>query len=85
MVLGSSQTRAHEQAADILRSLLSGAELEIVTAVLRGHSNHQIAAMRGRSTRTVINQLASVYEKLGIHSRRELVIRCGGEAPPATV
>jgi DNA-binding CsgD family transcriptional regulator len=83
MLLGSSQIRAHEQASDASRSLLSEAELEIVTAVLRGHSNQEIAATRGRSTRTVINQLASVYEKLGIHSRRELVIRCGGEASPA--
>jgi len=81
ILLGSSQIRAHEQACDAMRSLLSEAELEIVIAVLRGHSNQQIATARGRSTRTVINQLASVYEKLGIHSRRELVIRCGGETP----
>ena len=80
VLLGSSYIRAHEQAFDSLRSLLSAAELEIVTAVLRGHSNQKIAATRRRSTRTVINQLASVYEKLGIHSRRELVVRCGGEA-----
>jgi DNA-binding CsgD family transcriptional regulator len=79
MLLGASEVRAHENAFDTLRTLLSEAELEVVSAVLRGHSNQDIAAQRGRSTRTVVNQLASVYEKLGIHSRRELLVRCGVE------
>jgi DNA-binding NarL/FixJ family response regulator len=51
---------------------LSAAETSVVSAVLRGQSNDEIAAERGSSVRTVVNQLASVFEKLAIRSRREL-------------
>lgn len=57
---------------------LSDAEKIVAAAVLRGCSNHEIATMRGRSMRTVANQLASIFEKVGVHSRRELVARMGG-------
>jgi DNA-binding NarL/FixJ family response regulator len=37
--------------------------------VSRGLSNAQIAARRRVSTRTVANQLARLFEKLGVHWR----------------
>jgi DNA-binding NarL/FixJ family response regulator len=55
---------------------LSNAEREVVAGVLRGRRNAQIAADRGTSQYTVMNQLASVYRKLGVGSRWELVAGC---------
>lgn len=57
---------------------LSVAERRVVAAALRGRSNRDIATLRGTSVRTVANQLASAFEKLGVHSRRELASRIGG-------
>jgi DNA-binding CsgD family transcriptional regulator len=62
------------------RRALTDAENCVVSAVLRGHSNREIATMRGRSVRTVVNQLASAFEKLGVRSRREMVNRVSGLA-----
>jgi DNA-binding NarL/FixJ family response regulator len=64
----------------VLASLdrLSSGERAVIVLALRGLSNRQIAAIRGRSVRTVINQLGAAYEKLGIQSRRELVLRWSG-------
>ncbi len=57
---------------------LSDTESRLVSAVLRGRSNREIATMRGRSVRTVVNELAGVFEKLGVRSRREMVHRASG-------
>lgn len=68
---------------DAARSL-SPAELEIVTAVLRGWSNERVARERNGSPRTVANHLRAIYAKLGITSRGELA-RAMAEAPGATL
>ena len=59
---------------------LTPAEQEVARAVLRGETNLQIAIGRGRSPRTVANQLAGLFRKLGIGSRSELVrwMLCAG-------
>lgn len=54
---------------------LSLAELEVVTLAVRGLRNAEIGAMRKASPRTVRNQLASAYAKLGVGSRSELAAR----------
>ena len=54
---------------------LSQAERVIVEAVLDGHSNLEIARARNRSMRTIANQLAAAYRKLGVGSRGELFAR----------
>lgn len=51
---------------------LSEAEWLVALLALSGHSNAQIAEMRGVSARTIANQMNAVYRKLGIHGRREL-------------
>jgi DNA-binding NarL/FixJ family response regulator len=51
---------------------LTPAEREIVRRLLRGESNRAIASGRGTSERTVANQVASIYQKLGLASRSEL-------------
>ena len=52
---------------------LTRAESEVARALIEGKSNDAIARARGTSVRTVANQVASVYRKLGVQSRAELV------------
>ena len=59
-------------------TVLTRAELAIVELALGGASNRKIAELRGTSTRTVANQLSTVFRKLRITSRPELFLRCAG-------
>lgn len=52
---------------------LTEAERAVAEAVLDGRSNAEIASARGTSTRTVANQIAAMFQKLGVGSRAELV------------
>jgi DNA-binding CsgD family transcriptional regulator len=54
---------------------LTEAEAAVLDLVRAGLSNAEIAARRGRSYRTIANQLASIYTKLGVASRFELLAR----------
>lgn len=54
---------------------LTPAEQRVVELVASGCSNREIAERRRVSVHTVGNQLASVYGKLGVSSRHELVAR----------
>jgi DNA-binding CsgD family transcriptional regulator len=56
-------------------TLLTCAELEVVAEVLRARSNARIARDRGRSPRTIANQLAAIFRKLRVGSRAELAAR----------
>jgi DNA-binding CsgD family transcriptional regulator len=73
--------------ADVLPEGLTEAERDIVGRVLEGRSNAAIARARGTSARTVANQLAGVFRKLGVQSRSELARLCarlragGGQRP----
>ena len=51
---------------------LTAAERAVALDAVAGHSNKEIAARRGSRVRTVANQLAAVYRKLGVSSRAEL-------------
>lgn len=59
-----------------LADALTRAEREVARAILRGHSNAKIAADRQRSLRTVANQVAVIFRKLGVSSRAELLAKC---------
>jgi DNA-binding CsgD family transcriptional regulator len=52
---------------------LSAAERAVAMGVLAGKSNAEIAKARRTSVRTVANQVASVFRKVGVHSRAQLV------------
>lgn len=52
---------------------LTPAEREVAEHVFAGRSNREIAEQRGVSERTVANQLASIYRKLELLDRHELV------------
>ena len=56
---------------------LTAAEREVVGRALAGESNLEIARARGTSTRTVANQMATAYRKLGLGSRLELFALLG--------
>jgi DNA-binding CsgD family transcriptional regulator len=56
----------------VANASLSAAEHEVVRLVLAGCSNAEIAAARGTKPRTVANQIASIFKKLGVGSRAEL-------------
>jgi DNA-binding CsgD family transcriptional regulator len=63
---------------------LTDAERDVVALALRGDSNAEIAQARGTSARTVANQLASAYRKLGVTGRNQLAAlgrRGGGDEP----
>lgn len=56
----------------VLDGTVTGAEAKLIDGVLAGKTNGQIAAERGTATRTVANQLQTLYRKLGVGSRGEL-------------
>jgi DNA-binding NarL/FixJ family response regulator len=57
---------------------LTATEKAIFSALLAGQSNQQIATRRGRALRTVANQVAAIFHKLGVGSRAELVAKFSG-------
>jgi len=54
---------------------LPGAELDIVRSLVEGHSHADIARRRGTAQRTIANQIASVFRRLDVSSRAELIHR----------
>jgi DNA-binding NarL/FixJ family response regulator len=58
-----------------LPEALSPVERDVTLAILEGLSNAAIAARRRTSERTVANQMASIFRKLDVSSRRELLTR----------
>jgi DNA-binding CsgD family transcriptional regulator len=57
------------------RTTLSSAEREVAEMILAGHSNAAIATIRRVSKATVATQVRSVFAKLSVSSRAELVGR----------
>jgi DNA-binding NarL/FixJ family response regulator len=56
---------------------LSAAERGVAHALLEGLTNDEIARARRTSVRTVANQVASIFRKLGVRSRSEAVMVLG--------
>lgn len=52
---------------------LSAGEAAVVRLLVEGKTHAEIARWRRTSTRTVANQIASVYRKLGVSGRMELL------------
>jgi DNA-binding CsgD family transcriptional regulator len=63
--------------------VLTVAEREILSLVLEGASDRDIALTRGRSPRTVQGQLAAIYRKLKVSGRRALRAAIGATAARA--
>ncbi len=49
------------------------AQRKVLQLLLRGLSNAEIARLRGRSERTVAHQVDSIYRRLRVGSRAELI------------
>lgn len=64
---------ASDEATGALRQL-TPSERAVAAQVAEGLSSQAIAAQRGRSVRTVENQIAALFRKLRVASRAELVI-----------
>jgi DNA-binding CsgD family transcriptional regulator len=54
-------------------STLTQAERDVIALIFAGCSNQEIGEARGTSARTVANQIQSIFRKLGVQSRAELV------------
>jgi len=63
-----------EASENHINSLLTLRENEVVQLLLRGYSNQQIAQTLFIATSTVKVYCRSIYEKLNIHSRAELLV-----------
>ena len=63
----------HAASEVALPDVLSGAERRIIPLLARGLRVADIATACGVSKRTVDNQLASIYQKLEVSSREELI------------
>jgi len=67
-----------------LGSLLTPAQYEVVRLRIEGKSHVEIALSRHRSRRTIANQLAESFRRLGVSGRAEL-IRCLITQPPTVL
>lgn len=64
-----------EAPALLLPDTLTPSERSVVELLLQGATNAQIADARKSRARTVANQVGSIYRKLGVNSRAELLAR----------
>ena len=53
-------------------STLSKRELEILTSLANGHSVHEVAALLGRSPKTVNNHRTNILHKLKLRNSAQL-------------
>jgi DNA-binding NarL/FixJ family response regulator len=84
--LGGDESLAVAKLELCPRSLgqLTSAEREVALLVLDGLTNAEIGVQRKTSPRTVANQVAAVFRKLGVHGRLELIRRLALHAAPVT-
>lgn len=53
---------------------LTGRQLEVISLVVNGYSNRDLANALGISEHTAKSHLANIFGKLGVHNRLELVL-----------
>lgn len=61
---------------------LSGRERQVTQLILEGLSTREIADRLFISVHTVQDHLKAIFDKVDVHSRRELVARCGDRLSP---
>lgn len=70
----SSKTSEQIEEHQLDLSLLSRREIEVARLAAKGYTNAQIAQTLYISSETVKRHMASIFEKLGIESRKELML-----------
>lgn len=65
-----------------LRQLVSPAEYSVLRLLVEGLSHAEMAGLRNTSVRTVANQLASAFHKLGVSGRSELLCQLVADNSP---
>jgi DNA-binding NarL/FixJ family response regulator len=65
----------HRTASAHPRAMMTPREADIIGALARGRTSKEIARQLGLSPATVKNHLNRIYEKLGVRSRTEAVVR----------
>lgn len=71
--IGETQVVSVEHPRALLVGRLSAAEFAVASALLDGASYEEIAFQRSVATRTVANQLSSVFRRLDISGRMDLI------------
>lgn len=71
------------QADDAAVPSLTPAELAVLRLVAQGLDNFAIASGLGKSQKTVRNQVSSIFDKLGVHTRAAAIVRAIGLLGPA--
>jgi len=56
-------------------TILSQIEKDILKMVIKGMMNKQIAAVRGVTEDTIKNEVTSIFNKLGVNRRGELILK----------
>ncbi len=59
----------------MLADLLTGAEYEVIKLLIEGRSYEEIGLERGTSVRTVANQVAFSFRRLGVSGRTDLLCK----------
>jgi len=59
-------------------SPLTGAEAAVLELLARGLDNHAIALQLGKREKTVRNQVSTIFDKLGVRTRAEAIVRAIG-------
>jgi DNA-binding CsgD family transcriptional regulator len=75
--LDGTGVRRRARAQDV-RNFLSPSEREILEVAATGLGNEEIAARLGKSVPTVKSQIQSIYRKLSVSNRSELIARISG-------
>jgi DNA-binding NarL/FixJ family response regulator len=78
-VVGCARPEGH------LARILSPAEFAVVRGVIEGKNYVEIATHRGTSTRTVANQLAAAFRRLGVSGKADLLHRVVSSASACLV
>jgi DNA-binding CsgD family transcriptional regulator len=58
-----------------LMDAFTAAQLRIIPLLMKGKSEPEIAEILGKSFHTIHNQIRAIFDKAGVHSREELIVK----------
>ncbi len=76
----AAKVAADGSGADL--AALTQAESAVLELLARGLDNHAIARQLGKSEKTVRNQVSTIFDKLGVRTRAEAIVRAIGNRAP---